>query len=136
MGIWGKRGIKGGGKGGVRAALWSGKGGVNAALWSGKGGVRATLRQDEQTVDGGMAAAVARDDGELASGHQRREDSLDWAAAQADFPFQRGPVDVPLAVLVGVVGDDDEQEEIRAFLARAGENGGDMLMTQGGHPAW
>ena len=125
MGLSGKTGIKGGGKGGV-----------GATLRLGKGGVRATLRQDEQTVDGGMAAAVARDDGELASGHQRREDSLDWAAAQADFPFQRGPVDVPLAVLVGVVGDDDEQEEIRAFLARAGENGGDMLMTQGGHPAW
>jgi len=82
-----------------------------------------------------VTAAVARDDGELASGDQRREDSLDGAAAQADVPFQRGSVGPPLAMLVGVVGDDDEDEGVRAFLARAGEHGIDMLMTQGRHPA-
>ena len=147
MGVWGKRGIKGGWKGGSSAAFWGGKGGVGAAFLGRKGGFGAAFCLWERRpgrrlfsyldAEGGeLAAAVVRCQRQLAGGHQRHEDSLDSAAAQANFPLQRELIDAPLAVSVGMVGNDDEDEELRAFVARAGEDGIDMLMTQGRHPAW
>src|SRR5262245_37063608 len=86
--------------------------------------------RDEETEGGGVAAAIARCDGELAGFDDLREELLDAAAAQAGLPLQRGLIDAPLAVLGGVVGDDNEEEERGAPLLRAFEDGGDMLMTQ------
>jgi hypothetical protein len=63
-----------------------------------------------------VATAIARGDGEFAGFDDLREELLDAAAAQAGLPLQRGLIDAPLAVLVGVVGDDNEEEERGAPL--------------------
>ena len=89
-----------------------------------------------ETVGAESAAAPVGDHGELAGRHELFEYLLDSAAAQARFPLQRGLIDAPLAVLIGVAGDNDEDEAMGASQARVVEDGIDMVKAQGGHPVW
>ena len=87
-------------------------------------------------LEGGeLAAAPAGGQRELAGRHKVDEESLDLAAAQAGFPLQRGLIGLPLAARVGVQGDDEEEEAMGAFMARAGEDGHGVVKPQGRHPA-
>lgn len=64
---------------------------------------------DEEAVGGAVAAAVAGDDGELSGGVQLGEDLLHASTAEAGSLLEGRLVGSPLAVLVAV-GSDDEQD--------------------------
>jgi len=97
--------------------------------------IRLRISSYLETVGAESAAAPVGDHGELAGCHELFEDLLDPAAAQAGFPLQRGLVDAPLAVLIGIAGDDEEDEAMGAPQARVVEDGIDMVKAQGRHPA-
>jgi hypothetical protein len=79
---------------------------------------------------------VGSDDGELSGGDEVFEDLLDAAATEAGVFLEGGLVDGPLAVLVGVAGDDEEDQEVRASPAGVLEDGGQVLKAQGWLRAW
>jgi hypothetical protein len=59
-----------------------------------------------------LAAAVSGGDGELAGGGEVAEELLDAAAAEAGASLEGGLVDGPLAAVVAVVGDGEEDREV------------------------
>jgi hypothetical protein len=72
------------------------------------------------------------EDFELSVGGELFEDLLDAAALEAGELLDGGEVDAPLAVVVGVVGDQEEDQEAGAGLAGGLEDGGHVLKPQGG----
>jgi len=122
--VWGKGGSRGCGKGAAGRALWGGKGALLRALW---GAGPRSFRADEEAVGGEFAAAVSWNDGEVAGGGEVREELLDAAAAEAGASLEGGLVDGPLAAVVGVVGDGDEDHEVRAAPGGVIEDGGRVL---------
>jgi hypothetical protein len=74
-----------------------------------------------------MAAAVAGGDGEVAGADQVAEELLDSAPAEVGSALEGGLVGDPLASVVGVDGDHEEEGEVRASFARVIEDGGEVL---------
>jgi hypothetical protein len=70
---------------------------------------------------------VAGDDGELSRGDEVVKDLLDAASAEAGAPLEGGLIGVPLAVVVGVGGDGEEDHEMGASLGGLVEDGGHVL---------
>jgi hypothetical protein len=139
LGVRGKGGIRGVRKGGLECAFWSGKGVFGCALWGGKGGLEDTLcgpAADGEAEGGALAAAIAGEDGELAGSDKLLEESLDAAAAEARSFLEGGLVGDPLAALVGIAGDDEEDHEVRASSAGVVEDGGQVLNSQGWLSVW
>ena len=74
---------------------------------------------------------VAGDDGELSGGDQLAEDLLHTATAETGSLLEGQLVGSPLAVLVAVDSDDEQDGEGRTGLARVIEDGGHVLMAHG-----
>jgi hypothetical protein len=91
---------------------------------------------DRQAERGALAAAIAGEDGELSGGDEVVKELLDAAAAEAGSFLKGGLVGDPLAALVGVAGDDEEDHEMRASPAGVIEDGGQVLNSQGWLPVW
>jgi hypothetical protein len=98
----------------VGSTLLQRKGAVGSAVY-GKG--RCVQRSfcggaDRQAECGELAAAVTGHDGELSGGNEVLEELLDVAAAEAGSLLEGGLIGDPLALLVAVDGDGEEDHEV------------------------
>jgi hypothetical protein len=123
-----------GGKRALGFASLGGKGALCFAFLNRCGTRLRLFSSDQQTVGGELSAAVVRHDGELARGHQLAEDLLDSAPTETSPLLERRLIGDPLAALVGVAGDREEDDEAGSALVGVFPDAGKVLAAHGWLP--